>query len=117
MIAIQVYRADKPHAAARRGRSLSGDLTGDNPKEARVGARQQGDFPAQNRFSGIRQGTPNATSGIGPEPVPQLMQLDPATSTQHTTFLLVVMLKAFMGRNPVADKPVSLDMDANPGCH
>ncbi|DBA84193.1 TPA: hypothetical protein ACH3X2_006261 [Trebouxia sp. C0005] len=63
MIAIQVYRADKPHAAARRGRSLSGDLTGDNPKEARVGARQQGDFPAQNRFSGIRQTSRSAPRG------------------------------------------------------
>ncbi|DBA70873.1 TPA: hypothetical protein ACH3X2_011322 [Trebouxia sp. C0005] len=31
-----------------------GSLTDGNALEARVGARQQGDFPAQNRSSGIR---------------------------------------------------------------
>ncbi|DBA68807.1 TPA: hypothetical protein ACH3X2_013295, partial [Trebouxia sp. C0005] len=31
-----------------------GSLTDGNAMEARVGARQQGDFPAQNRSSGIR---------------------------------------------------------------
>jgi len=32
------------------------------------------------------QGIPYATSGIGPEPRAQLLQLEPAESTQHPTF-------------------------------
>ncbi|KAA6425103.1 MAG: hypothetical protein FRX49_05277 [Trebouxia sp. A1-2] len=38
-----------------------GSLTDGNAMEARVGARQQGDFPAQNRSSSIRPaGRPEA---------------------------------------------------------
>jgi len=32
------------------------------------------------------QGIPYATSGIGPDPMAQLLQLEPAESTQHPTF-------------------------------
>ncbi|DBB01370.1 TPA: hypothetical protein ACH3X1_000039, partial [Trebouxia sp. C0004] len=45
-----------------------------------------GSHHLRQHCTSFTQGIPYVTSGIGPDPRAQLMQLEPPESSQHTTF-------------------------------